>query len=60
MSRNAHWPLVCVCNPLSGDRTKRGRDTSPGLVLGYGTMTPAKIEQGVRLLAEATAGARRE
>ncbi len=44
--------------PLSGYRTKHRAGMSQGLVLGYGTLTPAKIEEGVRLLAEAAAQAR--
>ncbi|MDQ1424808.1 MAG: GntR family transcriptional regulator / MocR family aminotransferase [Acidimicrobiaceae bacterium] len=45
--------------PLGSYRTKRDDAMSPGLVLGYGQLSPAKIEQGVRLLAEAVSGARR-
>jgi GntR family transcriptional regulator/MocR family aminotransferase len=45
--------------PVSRYRTKLGPGVFPGLVLGYGLLTPAKIEQGVRLLAEASADARR-
>jgi GntR family transcriptional regulator/MocR family aminotransferase len=45
--------------PLTSYRTKRGAAMSPGLVLGYGQLTPTKIEQGVRLLADAVSGARR-
>jgi GntR family transcriptional regulator/MocR family aminotransferase len=45
--------------PLSSYRSKRDPTMLPGLVLGYGLLTPAQIEQGVRLLAEASADARR-
>jgi GntR family transcriptional regulator/MocR family aminotransferase len=44
--------------PLGGYRTKRVPGLLPGLVLGYGQLSIAKIEEGVRILAEAAAGTR--
>jgi GntR family transcriptional regulator/MocR family aminotransferase len=40
-------------NPLSRYRTSPRPDLPPALVLGYGPLTPAQAEHGVRLLAEA-------
>jgi GntR family transcriptional regulator/MocR family aminotransferase len=42
------YPLRTYC-------TTRRSDTPPALVLGYGNLTPAAIEQGVRTLARAVA-----
>jgi GntR family transcriptional regulator/MocR family aminotransferase len=39
--------------PLSPFRTSRRPDEPPALVLGYGTLGPAEMERGVRLLADA-------
>ena len=39
--------------PLDNYRTDHRRPMPPGLVLGYGMLSPARIEHGVRLLAEA-------
>jgi GntR family transcriptional regulator/MocR family aminotransferase len=42
-----------VVYPLRKYRTTHPPDRPPALVLGYGTLSPAEMEQGVRLLAEA-------
>jgi GntR family transcriptional regulator / MocR family aminotransferase len=41
--------------PLNTYRTSHRPRLPPALVLGYGALTPSQSEQGVRLLAEATA-----
>jgi hypothetical protein len=38
---------------LSSFRTSGRSDEPPALVLGYGTLGPAELERGVRLLADA-------
>jgi GntR family transcriptional regulator/MocR family aminotransferase len=38
--------------PLHTYRTSRRSDHAPGLVLGYGQLTPAQSEQGARVLGE--------
>jgi GntR family transcriptional regulator / MocR family aminotransferase len=38
--------------PLSPFRTSGRPDEPPALVLGYGTLSPAEMERGVRLLAD--------
>jgi GntR family transcriptional regulator/MocR family aminotransferase len=40
-------------HPLGRYRTNRRSDHPPALVLGYGQLTPDRIDHGVRLLAEA-------
>lgn len=40
--------------PLGRYRTSRRPGASPALVLGYGNLTPAAIERGIRALARAT------
>ena len=42
--------------PLRAYRATPGSAHPPALVLGYGSLTPAASERGVRLLAEAIAG----
>jgi GntR family transcriptional regulator/MocR family aminotransferase len=42
-------------HPLGRYRVNRRSDRPPALVLGYGQLTPNRIEHGVRLLAEAAA-----
>ena len=42
--------------PLRSTGHRHGRPTRPALVLGYGALTPAASERGVRLLADAIAG----
>jgi len=44
--------------PLRDYRTGRGRHRAPGLVLGYGSLTPAQSEEGIRVLGELAAQAR--
>jgi DNA-binding transcriptional MocR family regulator len=41
--------------PLSRYRMAKRRNATAGLVLGYGSLTPADADTGVRLLAEAVA-----
>jgi GntR family transcriptional regulator/MocR family aminotransferase len=43
-----------VVYPLRTYRTSHPPDRPPALVLGYGTLSPAQMDQGVRLLAEAS------
>ena len=42
-----------VVYPLHRYRTSDPLDRPPALVLGYGTLSPAEMDQGVRLLGEA-------
>lgn len=41
--------------PLEQWRAGRGSDRAPGLVLGYGQVSPSQIEHGARLLGDAVA-----
>src|ERR687897_142812 len=43
-----------VVYPLRTYRTSHPPDRPPALVLGYGTLSPAQMDDGVRLLAEAS------
>jgi DNA-binding transcriptional MocR family regulator len=43
-------------HPLGGFRAGTGSDDPPGLVLGYGSVTPGAAELGVRRLAAAIRG----
>ena len=42
--------------PLSKYRCRPRPDLAPGLVLGYGSVTPSETERGVRILAELARG----
>jgi GntR family transcriptional regulator/MocR family aminotransferase len=46
-------------HPLHTYRVRERVDHPPGLVLGYGSLTPAQAEHGARLLGQAVAAARR-